>query len=285
MILTYEIIKSNLELLEEVKKDYPILKDFEDGKVSRDSISNVGLDSFIEFITFIKQCKKSGDQKLIYSEPITFRELKLKVAELTYTDKVKNIFLKKNKEDFIKVFVDYKVNRRYTKTSNASYCSGLESGIPTIINFFIQNGIDVYDGYLRGGTFYLNKLKKPNLYSRELKMTQDFIDEFINYSKEKDLDLRKCNIKSLVNELSHRLKSMMKIESGLFVKCIKERKSDPGRLTLDKSYLVEDSRVGYNGYLEVKITDDLGVDTFLPYTLFEEVSRQRDDIFKELGLL
>ena len=280
MILTYENIKYNLELLEEVKKEYPILQDFEDGKVSRDSLSNVGLDSFVEFITFIKQSKNTGNQKLIYDNTISFRELKLKVAELTHTDKVKNIFLKKNKEDFIKVFVDYKVNRRYTKGSNASYCSGLESGISTIVNFFIQNGIDVYDGYLRGGHYYLNKLKKPSLFSRELKMTQDFIDEFINYSKEKDLDLRKCNIKSLTSELNHRLRSMMKIESGLLVKCIKQRKS----FTLDKLYLVEESRVGYNGYLEVKVTDDLGVDSFIPYTLFEEVSRQRDDIFKELGL-
>lgn len=280
MILTYENIKYNLELLEEVKKEYPILQDFEDDKVSRDSLSNVGLDSFVEFITFIKQSKNTGNQKLIYDNTISFRELKLKVAELTHTDKVKNIFLKKNKEDFIKVFVDYKVNRRYTKCSNASYCSGLESGISTIVNFFIQNGIDVYDGYLRGGHYYLNKLKKPSLFSRELKMTQDFIDEFINYSKEKDLDLRKCNIKSLTSELNHRLRSMMKIESGLLVKCIKQRKS----FTLDKLYLVEESRVGYNGYLEVKVTDDLGVDSFIPYTLFEEVSRQRDDIFKELGL-
>jgi hypothetical protein len=281
MILTYENIKYNLELLEEVKKEYPILQDFEDGKVSRDSLTNVGLDQFVDFISFIKLTSKTGDQKVIYDETISLRELKLKVAELTNTEKVKNIFLKKSKDDFIKVFVDYKVNRRYTRTCNASYCSGLESGIPIIINYFIQNGIDVYDGYLSRGHYYLNKLKKPSLFSRELKMTQDFIDEFINYSKEKDLDLRKCNIKSLTNELNHRLKSMMKIESGLHVKCIKERKS----FTLDKLYLVEESRVGYNGFLEVKVTDDLGVTTFIPYTLFEEVSRQRDDIFKELGLL
>ena len=51
MILTYETIKYNLDLLEEVKSEYPILKDFEDVLVFRDSISNVGLDSFVEFIT------------------------------------------------------------------------------------------------------------------------------------------------------------------------------------------------------------------------------------------
>jgi len=113
-----------------------------------------------------------------------------------------------------------------------------------------------------------------------LKMTQNFIDEFVNYTKEKDLDLRKCNIKSLISELNHRLKSMMNIESGLLVKCISERKG----LTLDKLYEVTDSRVNYNGYLEVKITDDDGVEAYVTYTIFEEVSRQRDDIFKELGL-
>ncbi len=279
MILTYETIKHNLDLLEEVKSEYPILKDFEDGLVFRDSISNVGLDSFVEFITFKKQCLNTGSQKIIYDDLITFKELKQKVSELSY-GRSKNIILKKNSDDFIKIFTDFKVNRRYTRGSNVSYCSGLETAIPTIVNYFIQNKIDVYDGYLRGGYFYLNKLKKPNLYSRELKMTQNFIDEFVNYTKEKDLDLRKCNIKSLISELNHRLKSMMNIERGLLVKCISQKKG----FTLDRLYEVTDSRVNYNGYLEVKITDDNGVETYVTYTLFEEVSRQRDDIFKELGL-
>jgi hypothetical protein len=279
MILTYETIKYNLDLLEEVKQEYPILQDFENGNVYRDSVSNVGLDTFVEFITFKKQCANTGSQKIIYEDLITFKDLKQKVSELSY-GRSKNIILKKNSDDFIKIFTDFKVNRRYTRGSNVSYCSGLETAIPTIINYFIQNKIDVYDGYLRGGHFYLNKLKKPNLYSRELKMTQNFIDEFVNYTKEKDLDLRKCNIKSLISELNHRLKSMMNIESGLLVKCISQKKG----FTLDRLYEVTDSRVNYNGYLEVKITDDNGVEAYVTYTLFEEVSRQRDDIFKELGL-
>ena len=72
----------------------------------------------------------------------------------------------------------------------------------------------------------------------------------------------------------------MNIESGLLVKCISGRKG----LTLDKLYEVTDSRVNYNGYLEVKITDDNCVEGYITYTIFEEISRQRDDIFKELGL-
>ena len=72
----------------------------------------------------------------------------------------------------------------------------------------------------------------------------------------------------------------MNIERGLLVKCISQKKG----FTLDRLYEVIDSRVNYNGYLEVKITDDSGVEAYVTYTLFEEVSRQRDDIFKELGI-
>ena len=96
---------------------------------------------------------------------------------------------------------------------------------------------------------YFKKLQKPKLYSRELKMTQDFVEMFIGFTKEQDFDLRKCNIKSLITELQHRLRPMMKIESGLLVKCIKE--SD-GFLTIDKQYLVDDSRVNYYGFVEIK---------------------------------
>jgi hypothetical protein len=201
------------------------------------------------------------------------------VSELSY-GRSKSIFLKKTHEDFIKVFNDVKTNRRYTKSNNQSYCSGLQSAEPIILNYFIQNNIEFSDVYFKSW-MYFKKLEKPKLYSRELKMTQDFVEMFIGFTKEQDFDLRKCNIKSLITELQHRLRPMMKIETGLFVKCVKE--SD-GFLTIDKQYLVEDSRVNYYGFLEIKITDNKGISSYIPYSNFEEISRQRDDLFKELGL-
>ena len=279
MILNLDTLKYNLQLLQEVKEEFPILQDYEDGKVTRDTLNGVGLDQYVDLITYIKNLPNVGNQKLIYDDKITYRDVKKMVSELSY-GRSKSIFLKKTHEDFVKIFNDFKVNRRYTRSSKQSYCSGLERSEPIILNYFIQNNIEFAEGYFKSW-MYFKKLQKPKLYSRELKMTQDFVEMFIGFTKEQDFDLRKCNIKSLITELQHRLRPMMKIESGLLVKCIKE--SD-GFLTIDKQYLVDDSRVNYYGFVEIKITDDKGISAYIPYSCFEEISRQRDDLFKELGL-
>jgi hypothetical protein len=279
MILNLDTLKYNLQLLQEVKQEFPILQDYEDGKVTRETLNGVGLDQYVDLITYIKNLPNLGSQILIYDTKIKYREVKKMVSELSHGDKPKSIFLKKTQEDFVKIFNDFKVNRRYTRTNNQSYCSGLERAEPIILNYFIQNNIDITESYFKSW-MYFKKLQKPKLYSRELKMTQDFIEMFIGFTKEQDFDLRKCNIKSLITELQHRLRPMMKIESGLLVKCIKESKG----LTIDNHYLVEDSKVNYYGFLEIKITDDKQFTSYVPYSNFEEISRQRDDIFKELGL-
>jgi len=223
MIITLETIKHNLQVLEEVKKEFPLLQDYIDGKVFPETVNNIGLDQIVSFINFIKENEKNGIQ-LVNESKITYREVKKKVAEMSYNQKSKGIFLKKKEEDFIKVFQDLKVNRRYTRSNN--------------------------------------------------------IDQFINFAKTQDFDFRKCNIKSLISEINSRLRPMMKIDSELIVRSIREQKN----FTLDNIYKVIESRVNYYGFVEIKVEDDKGVISYVPYSNFEEVSRQRDELFKELGL-
>jgi len=111
-------------------------------------------------------------------------------------------------------------------------------------------------------------------------MTQDLIDMFVNFTTTQDFDLRKCNIKSFTSELNSRLKKFMKIESGLLVRCI----SPLQNFTLGNHYQVQDSRITYSGFLEIRLTDDRGQTNYVAYSPFEEVSRQREDLLKELGL-
>ena len=222
---------------------------------------------------------------LIYDKKITYREVKKKIVEQSYGEKPKSIFSKKKEEDLIKVFNDQSVNRRYTRTQNQSYCSGLEKSEPIILNYFIQKSIPFSEHFFRYN-FYFKKLEKPKFYSRELKMTQQFIDLFIDYSKTQDFDLRKCNIKSLITELNSRLRPMMRIDTDLQVKCIREFHDHRNlkRFTVENTYQVLDSRINYHGFVEIKIQDDTGDINYVPYSNFEEISRQRSDIFKELGL-
>jgi hypothetical protein len=279
MIITDEIIKYNLELLEEVKIEYPILRDFENGLVHNNSVSRIGLDEFVSLISYKKEISKNG-QEIFYTDKVYYEEVIEKVVELS-SFKVKKIFLKKSLDNFCKLYTDWKTHKRYSSSRNIFYCAGLELSEPIIVNYFIQNKIDVIGELFKRSEFFFRRLSKPKYYSRELKMTQDFVEEFITFTKEKDLDIRKCNINTLINEVNDRLKPLMLIEEGLQVKYIG---MDNTRFTPDKTYIVNASRISYLGYLEVKITDDKGLSTFYPYSNFEEISRQRNDLFKELGI-
>ena len=119
MILNLDTLKYNLQLLQEVKQEFPILQDYEDDKVTRDTLTGVGLDQYVNLISYIKNLPNVGNQKLIYDDKITYRDVKKMVSELSY-GRSKSIFLKKTHEDFVKIFNDFKVNSRYTRYSRVN---------------------------------------------------------------------------------------------------------------------------------------------------------------------
>ena len=280
MKLSLETITHNLNLLEEVKKEYPILIDYQKGNINKLSIQNTGLDVFIGLIDYINSCNSKG-LKLIYTEPIDYKDLKAKFLELNINAKSKKIFANKSKKDFDELWNNDKLHQRYKKWGNASYAPGLEATEPMIMNYLFQNNIEVYSQYMffhKDYWFYQHQ--KPKYYSREMKTTQSFIESFLSYAKEANLDLRKCNIKSVTTELQHKLKQLASIEEGLRVKCIVETTN----FTIDNLYIVQSSHINHFGFVEVKLTDDRGETRFIPYSNFEEISRQRDDLLSQLGI-
>lgn len=280
MKLNLDIARHNLNLLQEVKSEYPILQDFEDGKIRRETVNNIGLDTFISLIDCLSDFKKNG-LKLIYDEPIKYKDLKLKLSELNRIERSRKIFLNKTKNQFDEIWNNYNLHKRYKNNRNESFTPGLDLCEPMIFNYLVQNQIEVNSEYMfLHRNLWFDKLSKPKFYSRELKMTQDFISNFVDYAKTANLDLRKCNVKSLTTELHHKLKEMTQIEPGLQVRCI----SETFEFTVDRLYTVEDSRINYIGFLEIKLANDRGDFRYVPYSNFEEVSRQRDELLNLLGI-
>jgi len=123
MKVSLDAIKFNLNLLKEVKLEYPIIQDYEDGKVSKSTVSNIGFDSFITLIDYIKQCDSSG-LKPIYDEEIKFKDLKSKIIELNRVDS-DSIFKNKTRKKFDEIWNDYKLIQKYKNSRNRSYAPGL----------------------------------------------------------------------------------------------------------------------------------------------------------------
>jgi len=280
MKLNLDTAKHNLNLLQEVKSEYPILQDYEDGKIRRDTVNNVGLDNFVHLIDCLTTFRNNGLEP-IYDEPIRYKQIKVKFSELNRVEKSKKIFQNKTKNQFNEIWNNYNLHKRYKNSRNECFAPGLDACEPMIFNYLVQNQIEVNSEYMFCfRNLWFEKIIKPKYYARELKMTQDFISNFLDYAKSANLDLRKCNVKSLTTELHHKLKEMTQIESGLKVRCI----SETFEFTVDKLYTVEDSRINYTGFLEIKLKNDKGDFRFVPYSNFEEVSRQRDDLLSLLGI-
>lgn len=279
MKLTLECIEHNIKTLDEVKQEFPILQDYVDGKISRKTIQNVGLDEFIRFIDYQKSLE-SKNMTLIYKKRISYRKLKEKICESTSNVKSKSIFSKKTKKSFDEIWNNNKLYQRYNNYKNASYCSGLEASSSIIWNYLVQNDVEVDTVSKLKCEYYYNKLSKPKYYARELKMTQEFIDKFFLYVKDSNFDIRKCNVRALTSELQSKLENITNIEEGLLVRCI----SPMSGFKEDNLYTVQGSRLNYYGFLEIKLTNEQGMTSFYPYSNFEEISRQRDDILSSLGI-
>lgn len=280
MKLSLDIAKRNLQILEEVKKEITLLQEYEDGLVSRSTLDHVGLRDFLNLID-LKNAAKLRGIKLIYDEVITYKDLMTKFLELNHNQKSKRIFSRKTQNQFNDVWNDYKLLRRYKNGSNESYTPAIYDCEPLIFNYLVQNNIEVCGDYIFAHReLWSSVLTKPKFYSRELNMTKEFIELFMEFSQKSNIDLRKCNVKSLTNELNLKLSKLMFIEEGLQVKCV----NPTNGFTVDNLYFVQNSKVNYNGFLEILLESDNNQTFYVPYSNFEEVSRKRDDILRQIGL-
>ena len=113
-----------------------------------------------------------------------------------------------------------------------------------------------------------------------MNMTKSLIDSFLEYAKEDELDIRKSNIKLLTSELKSKLSKLAVIDPGSQLKCI----SDHSGVTIGKYYTNLKSQSNGYGFIEVRIKNNVDIESWIPYSVFEEVSRNRQDILRNLGI-
>lgn len=277
MILEIDVVRENLELLKIFLDKYPIFKDIEKGDVLESSLYGIGFDNMISFMRFKRDSEKNG-MNLIYNRRVSFLEVKRKIVELNENFGSTQIFSNKTEKSFIGMWKKYKSIHRYLKIKNTSFAPGINKSIPIIYNYLSQNKIDV--GFSLEWTHYSKKLQIPELYSREMTMTKSLIDSFLEYAKEDELDIRKSNIKLLTSELKSKLSKLAVIDPGCLLKCI----SDHSGVTIGKYYTNLKSQVNGYGFIEVKIKNNVDIESWIPYSVFEEVSRNRQDILRNLGI-
>jgi hypothetical protein len=316
MKFNYDFIKENLRIYNQVKEMLPVISQYEQGLISQNSMRTLGLDHFSQFYDFTKSQKNMGFEII---QAISYKELKEVIVKNTTVDRFKTYISNRTQPKFKKMIsedsetFDRLLNGRWI--SKPTYrrrgrrynevVSGLKNCFVPLINWIISNDIQtcdleanhfqsfknqtVYQYQLRWYTgIHLDVEKLPK---REIDITFNLLNSFVDFLTETQTDFRKLNCDFIVENISSKLRSLMNIPTGTIIKSLVDLNATGtlqysgigSELTKDKTYKVEDSSIN-GGYVKVWISNDRGVRNYYNYSLFEDVSVHRDLLLQQLGI-
>lgn len=290
MKITYDIIQENFRVFEEARLKFPIIQKYIDGEVTINALNSVGLHQFGRFHEYIKHNKTLGFDPIM--KGMTWRKLKPILITNTSLERFKVYLRNRTQNDFIDILKKVDVYERLSKgrwiRKPSRRSSGRRSGegisaliscqIP-IINYIIQNEIEINENTITGLEWFLStKLSLNNTQAREMEVTENLLTSFVGVVEESKVDFKKLNLDYISNFIGEKLKKLMFVEKGSVVKCIKDYTSC---LTEGKSYIVDSSHVR-NGYLYLQVSDDRGFMNSYPFSYFEDMSYHRNSILDSL---
>jgi hypothetical protein len=313
MKFTYDIIKSNIEVYREAKENFPIISQYEEESMSQTNFSRLGFRQFGDFYGLIKNAADLGFDLIM--ENMTWRKLKLILIENTENERFRNFIKNRTQRQFdeiLKTGVVYdrllngrwvtkpglsrRGRRTYGRRAHEKF-DGLQKCIVPIMNYIIQNDIDVYnnsDGYFESFIdqlttknitkwYHKEKLDYDKLPKREIDITIKFVNNLIGSLHDANIDFRKLNVEYLINSVSENIKNLMIVPKGTRLKCINSMYSGSNSiLTKDSYYIVRKSNIDIGGYVIVEVVDDLNTIRWCNYSNFEDVAINRNELLNEL---
>jgi hypothetical protein len=271
---------------------------------------SLGLQEFGEFYDFLKR----GDN--LIDDGITWRKLKLMIAESTSNTRLKKFIMNRTQKQFNEILMDGSqfdrlLNGRWiskpslTRRGRMSYgrrsnecVDGFKKSFIPLFNYIIQNNIDVYEDskeyvykkftqqdsiiyFIRWYTTL--ELKFDSVPKREIDVTKKLLNSFVEIMEETKIDFRKLNSEYIISSISNKIKSSMIVTPGTMLKCLKDVPFGvKTSLIANNSYQVKSSRLDMNGYLQVYVIDELNRDVSYPYSYFEDMAFHRDDLLSSL---
>ena len=222
-------------------------------------------------------------------EGMTWRKLKALIAESTQNVRLKKFFMNRTQRQFNEILMDGPqfdrlLNGRWvskpalTRRGRMSYgrrgdesIGGLKSCIIPLLNYIIQNNVEVYDDSKE--YFYEKFIKQSQLISsirwytvqelnfdsvpkREIDITRKLLGSFVEIMEETKIDFRKLNSEYIISSISNKIKNSMNVPAGTMLKCLKDVPyGNKIALVANKSYEVRSSSLNSNGYLQVYMID------------------------------
>lgn len=296
--MNYDNIKHNLKTYLKARELFPVIVDYENGLVNRTTLGRFGLSHFADFYNFKKRQEDCGFELI---GEITYRKLKQLIVQNTISDRFKTYIKNRTQKQFIEILSDndkfdrllngriiYKGKR--TTRRDTKRVEGLKYCVVPVMNFIISNGLEVdkwimTNSIISGDVrwYQQNLLEIKDVPKKEIELTKDMINTFIDVIDESEVDYRKLNIDYITDTLSSKLKGLMEIPNGT---SIKSKVDLIGRwsaqvLTKDKSYIVQGCHIS-GGKLRVMIKDDSDRLEYYDYNNFEDMALKREQLLNQL---
>jgi hypothetical protein len=301
MKITYEKIKKNIEVYNEARDIFPVIKQFEDSEVDYNTITSLGLSNFGAFYVFLKKNETLGFTPIM--DMGNFRKLKPIIIDNTTTERFKSFLKNKTQKKFNEILLNkelfdrlingaWKSKPRVRRNGVTGYgtrknekIEGFKTAILPIINYIILNDLDIDNNILDQYAisddvkWYTDTiLNYDNVQQKEIELTNRLLQTFSKVVKDEKIDFRKLNVDYILSGISNKIKSAMDIPNGKILKCIKDCEKNGVRvLTKDKSYEVK-GNYRRNGFLTVYIYSDTGRGDYYEFSYFEDIQSKRDDL-------
>lgn len=316
MKLTYGFIKENLEAYEKARTTIPSVIQYESGEITDSAMRSLKIEKFAHFYDFISEQTKLGFSPVM--PDMTWRKLKQILINNTKNERFKKFISSKTQSSFKKLLTqpevyDRLLNGRWVSKPrilrrgrissgrrSSEYFDGLSICFLPILNYIIQNDLDVFDRYkkdtdindipqfpsqeryARSYMWFSTKLDLESIPYREIDVTNKLIQSFTKSLDEDKIDPRKLNVDYVINSISEKLRRSMRIPVGTNIKCLKTIiEKDKETFIQGKTYKVEDQYVSY-GSLMVYLMNELGRREYVKFEHFEDMSLHRDNLLDDL---
>lgn len=321
MKFTYEFLKENLRIYKEAKSGLPIITQYENGEISLQSMQKIGLDSFASFYQFLNDLEK---KEFNAQMALNYSELKEILINNTKNERFKTWLKNRSQKQFKKIIecsspsdvstFDRLLNGRWvtkpgwTNRGRKSYgrrsnqcCEGLDFAFIPLLNWIISNGIEITDvsssdvfTSFKDQPKYKSRLKwytgvhldMNSIPKKEIEITHNLLESVLDFIGDKKIDFRKLNCDFIVDTFQNKLRGLMTIPIGTFIRSKADVASNYNikLLTESKDYKVENSMIS-SGFLRVLVLDDSGFRNWYDYANFEDKSMERDLLLSQLGII
>lgn len=308
--------KKNLETYKEAKELFPVISEFEAGHVNHSVMQKLGLGQFARFSHFLTTCFKQGYNPVM--KGMSWRRLKPILVEETKNERFKTFLSNRTQRQFNEILNDGSTFDRYLNgrwISKPSYTrrgrkthgrrshehiESFRSCIVPILNYIIENNIDVYDDskdYKEYYSFFkyqptienfvcwytTTELDFSDVPKREIDVTRKLLDSLANIIDDSKVDFRKLNSEYIINTISDKIVKLMRVPEGTQLKSLEDFTDQYGQkcLTKDRYYEVRSSSMT-DGYVTVLIWGDNNRSQWYKYSHFEDIQSHRDDLLNSL---